>query len=186
VGKGGVVLICLFTAHILQETIALGFSESTSDCQSANGVIDGFYRARVIIWFVPYVAHDVSRGDAGIQMMGRARPWRACPSLWAWPSSSYHGWRFCVPGICIPASLRRQFTRTKKGPCHHEPSRYRQKLLHRGYNRFSKLRTAQQRRPFHLALEVIGHRTLLDSAVHTIDNQIGRLIPTHMAQHHFG
>lgn len=76
-GKGDVVLICLFTAHILQETIALGFSESTSDCQSANAVIDGFYRARVIIWFVSYVAHDVSRGDAGIQMMGRAKPWTA-------------------------------------------------------------------------------------------------------------
>ena len=76
----------------------------------------------------------------------------------------------------------------KKGSCHHEPSLLSllAELVHGFDDRLAEFRAAQEGCPFHQALEIIGDSTGLDGAVHTLDDQVGGLVPAHVAQHHLG
>src|SRR3954462_2736889 len=49
----------------------------------------------------------------------------------------------------------------------------------------TEFRGLQLRRALHQAREVVGHASGGDRAVHSLDHQIGGLVPAKMAQHHF-
>ncbi len=66
-------------------------------------------------------------------------------------------------------------------PC---SSVYKFSFLHFPYHRVSKLGTLQQPRPLHQSVKIIRHRPGRDRPFHTLDDQVRRLAPTHVAQHH--
>ena len=57
-------------------------------------------------------------------------------------------------------------------------------MLHILKNGRTKLGTLQQLRARQQPLEIIGNRFFADGALEPGDNQVGRLVPTHMAEHH--
>src|SRR5688572_16219547 len=55
---------------------------------------------------------------------------------------------------------------------------------HVSYHRIPELRALYFLRAFHLSSEIVGHRLRRDRAVHPFDDQISRLRPSHVAEHH--
>src|SRR4029077_13597851 len=57
-------------------------------------------------------------------------------------------------------------------------------LLHMLNYRVAKTGAAHELGAGHQTLEIVSHRLLADGALQTLDDEVGRLSPTHVAKHH--